>query len=199
MLHKQKKKKEISIEQPILKIGVFGPMGAGKTSIINRYCDESFDKYCAATKAPSMSETLTTVGNIEYEIKLFENPGGQDHFTKHLDVEYFQHFNCLLLVFDVKDKKSFESMKELYKNTIKQHLPVEQSKHGLVKIVLGNKNEKSNKEREVNVNDANEFTKSIGFVYTEVNCVEENKVKECLDDIILKTVTSSKKGKCIIF
>ena len=201
MLNKQKKKKEISTEPPILKIGVFGPMGAGKTSIINRYCDESFDKYCAATKAPSMSETVRTINDIEYEIKIFENPGGQDHFTKHLEVEYFQHFNCLLLVFDVKDKKSFEAMKELYESSIKKHLPDDKSKHTLVKIVVGNKNEESSKkEREVSVNDdVNKFTETSGFVYMEVNCVEENKVKECLDNIILKTVNSSKKGKCSIF
>ena len=97
-----------------LKIGVFGPSNAGKTSIINRYCEGTYDKYCPSTHGPSMSETVRVIHNHEYEIKMFENPGKEDHFTKHLGDDYFKLFNCLMFVYDVNDQRSFDLMTEWY-------------------------------------------------------------------------------------
>ena len=179
-----------------IKIGVFGPSSAGKTSIINRYCEGTYDKYCSTTQSPYMSETVRKLNHYEYEIQMFENPGKEDHFTKHLDDEYFKLFHCIIFVFDVNDLKSFDLMTEWYQK-INHKIENMENKDDIYKLVIGNKIDLS--QRQVPKEKAHCFVDSIAYKYIEVSAAIEGSVEKELDDIILSIRKTNKKGKCCMF
>lgn len=183
-----------------IKIGVFGPSNAGKTSIINRYCDNTYNKYCSSTQSPSMSETVRTIHNYEYEVQIFENPGKEDHLTKHLGDDYFKLFDCIIFVYDVTDNKSFDLMTEWFQKINHKIEQLEhEHKHGIYKLVIGNKIEEHLK-RKVPKDKAIAFVDSIHYDYIEVSAAQEGSVEKQLDNIILNMrKTNNKKGKCCIF
>jgi Ras-related protein Rab-8A len=92
----------------LIKIGVIGNSAVGKSCVILRYIDDKF--------APSF---LTTIG-IDFKIKMLTSgskriklqvwdTAGQDRF-RSITHQYLRGLNVIILIYDVNDIRSFESV-----------------------------------------------------------------------------------------
>jgi Ras-related protein Rab-8A len=114
-----------------IKLLMIGDSGVGKTCLLLRYANDSFSP-----------KFITTIG-IDFKIKNIDVDGtkiklqiwdtaGQERF-RTITTGYFRGAQGILLVYDVTDRRSFESIRN-WMNQIQQHADVHVNK-----ILVGNK------------------------------------------------------------
>jgi len=116
-----------------IKLLMIGDSGVGKTCLLLRYANDSF--------SPTF---ITTIG-IDFKIKNIEiddkriklqiwDTAGQERF-RTITTSYFRGAQGIVLVYDVTDRRSFESIRN-WISQIQQHADVHVNK-----ILVGNKSD----------------------------------------------------------
>ena len=101
------------------KVVLIGESGVGKTSIINRYIQNTFSPVLTAT--PGASFTTKTILLKEYNQSIkFEiwDTAGQEKYRALAKV-FYKNASVCILVYDICRKKSFEELKNYWINEIK--------------------------------------------------------------------------------
>lgn len=159
----------------LYKILLIGDSGSGKTSILNRFIDKSFnEKY------------IPTVG-IDFRTKIIEQDGkkiklqiwdiaGQTRF-KSVTSSFYRGAVGIVIVYDVTDKKSFENVAH-WLNEIDRY-----SNKDSVNILLGNKNDLI-ENKKVNYSDANIFSVNNNLAFFETSAKNGDNIDDCFEELI---------------
>ena len=150
-----------------LKILLIGDSHVGKTSLLLKYVDDFFPE-----------EHIATIG-IEYKDKIINKDGynirlqiwdtaGQERFNS-ITKNIYRNTNGVLFVYDVTNRKSYNSMKNWIKDTEK----IDKDIKG---IILANKIDLE--EREVNTDELEELGNKMNMKFLETSAKDNNNVKE---------------------
>ncbi|KAF7875053.1 hypothetical protein EAF04_002225 [Stromatinia cepivora] len=94
---------------PTLKILLIGPSGAGKSALLIRYCDDQFDSESStATIGVDFKLKTLSIHGKPYRLNLLDT-AGQERF-RTLSNSYYRGAHAVLLVYDVTNRESFNSM-----------------------------------------------------------------------------------------
>ena len=114
--------------------------------------------------------------------------GGQETFDAQNKI-YYKKADCILLVYDITNIKSFNACKNYY---IKQILNI--CKEDIKVILLGNKTDLEQK-REVTQEMGSNLAKQYNFYFKETSCEENYNVSDSFETLIEMTNTDMlKKG-----
>jgi len=168
----------------IYKIVVIGDSGVGKTSILNRFVENTFDEniYGGSIGVDYKSKVLTDIEGKKIKLNIWDTAGQET--ASLLTRSYFSHSQGALLVFDLSDKKSFNSIHswleevDRYSNT-----PV-------IKILVGNKNDLN----ENAVPNAKSFADKNGFEYIEASAKTGNNLDLVFSSLATQ-ISRKKEGK----
>lgn len=164
-----------------IKIVSMGDAGVGKSCLIKRYCEEKF-----------VTRYISTIG-VDYGVKRIDLDGrlvkvnfwdlsGQAEF---FDVrnEFYQQTQGSVLVFDVTNRASFESLEKWL---------VEANDHGAgqsITIVCGNKMDMRDvKRRAVSEREARQWATDRGLPYYETSALTGENVREMFAFLFKKVV-----------
>ena len=130
-----------------LKILIIGDTSVGKSSILLTYTDNYFPEAHLATIGVEykVKELLTDKYKIILQIW---DTAGQERF-RSITKSFFHNTNGILFVYDITDRKSFQSVKDWIKDS-------EMHDGGFEKILCGNKID-LNDERKVTFNELEEY------------------------------------------
>eukprot|EP00796_Vickermania_ingenoplastis_P006092 gene6092-4383_t len=92
---------------PVLKLVVLGDSGAGKTSIIRRYTEDTFDSSYKPTIGADFRQKKIVVGDTAAAVQLWDT-AGQERFVA-LGASYFRGADACVLVFDTTLRASFDN------------------------------------------------------------------------------------------
>jgi len=148
-----------------IKLLMIGDSGVGKTCLLLRYANDSF--------SPTF---ITTIG-IDFKIKNIDIDGtkiklqiwdtaGQERF-RTITTSYFRGAQGILLVYDVTDRRSFESIRN-WISQIQQHADVHVNK-----ILVGNKCDMLD-EKVVSTEEGEKLAKEFGIQFFE--CSAKNNI-----------------------
>lgn len=153
-----------------IKLLMIGDSGVGKTCLLLRYANDSF--------SPTF---ITTIG-IDFKIKNVDIEGtriklqiwdtaGQERF-RTITTSYFRGAQGILLVYDVTDRRSFESIRN-WISQIQQHADVHVNK-----ILVGNKCDMKD-DKVVSTEEAQKLADEFKIPFAEVSaknniCVDES-------------------------
>jgi len=148
-----------------IKLLMIGDSGVGKTCLLLRYANDSF--------SPTF---ITTIG-IDFKIKNIDIDGtkiklqiwdtaGQERF-RTITTSYFRGAQGILLVYDVTDRRSFESIRN-WISQIQQHADVHVNK-----ILVGNKCDMLD-EKVVSTEEGEKLAKEFGMHFWE--CSAKNNI-----------------------
>ncbi len=113
---------------------------------------------------------------------------GQEKFNA-ITESYYKQADCCLLVYDITNKDSFDSVKNYYVPKIKEYC------NQILKVVLlGNKADLED-QREVSQEQAEKFADSIGCKFYEGSAKSGENIKESLDEIAKITYLYMKDKK----
>ena len=91
-----------------LKLIVVGNQGTGKTCILNRFVNETFEENYQATIGLDFQSKNITIHDQDVRLILYDT-AGQEKFRSLIPM-YIREAQIILLIYDISDRESFDSM-----------------------------------------------------------------------------------------
>ena len=179
----------MSLEQQydcLFKILLVGNSSVGKSSLFLRFVDDVWNDVFVPTIGVDFKIKTLKINEKNVKLQIWDT-AGQERFRTIIS-SYYKGAQGILLVFDVTEKESFESLNnwliEIEKNANKN----------VIKILIGNKNDLEDK-RVISFSQAKDFADSNGLKYVETSAKTNNNVTEAFSEIGKELMDASSKDK----
>ena len=165
---------------PLYKLVLLGNSGVGKTSLVARLTNPD---------RPLNHDISATMG-IEFDTQMLDTPqgkvkaqiwdtAGQERFARVLLPTYFRKAKGVILVYDITNAKSFESLGERWMTQLNDHA----SSDDLAKLLVGNKSDLE-ANREVSKEKAMQFCQEYGMEMIETSAKTGDNVLEAFQKLV---------------
>ena len=187
-----------------IKLIVLGNTSVGKSSFILKYIEDKFVlNYIATLGMDFKQKKLKLKNGQEIRLRIYDT-AGQERF-KSVAVSFIKKAEGVILIYDIGNKATFESLEEWIKN-IK-----ESGKENLPIILVGNKCDLPPEKRQVELIEGKDKAEEFNLPFFETSCKEGINIKEVFEKIVeditgknnlssggeFKILNKSKsKGKC---
>ncbi|DAA79623.1 Ras-related protein [Trichophyton mentagrophytes] len=169
-----------SRKKVLLKVIILGDSGVGKTSLMNQYVNK---KYSASYKATIGADYLTKEVMVDGRLVTMQiwDTAGQERFQS-LGVAFYRGADCCVLVYDVNNSKSFETLDSWRDEfLIQANLRDPES---FPFVVLGNKIDVEESKRMISSKRASTYCQSKGNIpYFETSAKEAINVEQAFEVI----------------
>ncbi|RNA26480.1 dnaJ -like protein [Brachionus plicatilis] len=173
-----------------IKVISIGNSEVGKSCIIKRYCEKRFVAKYLQTIGIDYGVTKVNLNNLELKVNIFDMSGHA--LFDQIRNEFYKDTQGAILVFDVTDKKSFESL-ENWIGEIKQELKTNsESIENIAFVVCGNKIDRG--KRVVDEGDARIWALSKGFHYFETSASSGAGINEMFETLLTEIVSTFENG-----
>eukprot|EP01091_Cochliopodium_minus_P005992 TRINITY_DN1587_c0_g1_i4.p1 TRINITY_DN1587_c0_g1~~TRINITY_DN1587_c0_g1_i4.p1 ORF type:complete len:214 (+),score=52.51 TRINITY_DN1587_c0_g1_i4:20-661(+) len=173
----------------IYKIVILGDSGVGKTSILSKYSRDEFNMDTKSTVGVEIATRNILVDNVSITAQIWDT-AGQERYRAITKV-YYRGVRGALLVYDITQKSSFESIENWLKDLKEgNNTPQEE----LVIMIIGNKSD-LNSAREVTTSEAKKFAENKGLFFFETSASDSSNVQEAFQKIVSEIYLQSIQSK----
>jgi small GTP-binding protein len=169
-----------------LKIVIVGSSRVGKTSILNRYLNNTFQENFLSTIGLDKRQRHYSFKDNEVNIQYIDT-AGQEKF-RALTSTYLKKADGVILVFDIAEKETFYLINQLIEEIDKNNIIL-----NLGLVLLGNKLDLNDK-RAVNKEEGQKLASNLNCKYIEVSAKTGEKIDEAFDEISTETYQKYKKS-----
>ena len=159
-----------------VKVTLLGSTGVGKTCIIKRYTEDSFDENSQTTSGASYSQKPLMIDNKPIQLDLWDTAGQEKY--RSLGRHFYKDAYIVCLVYDITSLQSFEDLKTKWYNDLKTY----GEKYNVLAVV-GSKSDNYEKE-EVKEEEARKYAKSIGATYMLTSAKTGDNIDLLFDTLI---------------
>ncbi|XP_055337334.1 ras-related protein Rab-18-like isoform X2 [Paramacrobiotus metropolitanus] len=161
-----------------LKLLIIGESGVGKSSLLLRFTDDTFDPELAATIGVDFKvKSLNANGNV---VKLaIWDTAGQERF-RTLTPSYYRGAQGVILVYDVTSKSSFQKL-EMWLGEVDSYA----NKPGMVKMLVANKIDQRT-ERVITREDGLKFARKHSMLFIECSARTADGVVTAFEELVEK-------------
>ncbi|KAL4002653.1 Ras-related protein Rab-18 [Acanthocheilonema viteae] len=160
-----------------LKILIIGESGVGKSSLMLRFVDDTFDPEIAATIGVDFRVTSMMVDQNRVKLAIWDT-AGQERF-RTLTPSYYRGAQGVICVYDVSNRQTFERLGH-WMNEVDTY----STKTDAVKMLVGNKIDISS--REVTREEGLEFAKKYRMLFIEASAKTREGVQCAFEELIEK-------------
>ncbi|ELP90270.1 ehrab7g protein, putative [Entamoeba invadens IP1] len=167
----------------MFKIILIGESGVGKTSLINRYVENSFDPVYKSTIGCDFLSKNVQYEGVEYVLQIWDT-AGHEKFSSMIS-SFYRGSDGAFVVFDVTDTASFSNLDSWineFSGSINNDVPI---------IVCGNKTDLEN--RCVPTASAQQWCDLRNYTYVESSAKSSAGVTDMFATIV-KLIVDNKKG-----
>ena len=118
---------------------------------------------------------------------LIRDTAGQEKY-RALNESYYKEADCILLIYDISERHSFEECNNYFKYNIK-----EKCKENIIVILLGNKTDLEY-QRQISSEEAANFALENNYIYMETSCARNQNVTDAFETLIEITNIELKKN-----
>nr|CDQ04738.1 BMA-RAB-18, isoform a [Brugia malayi] len=162
-----------------LKILIIGESGVGKSSLMLRFVDDTFDPEIAATIGVDFRVTSMMVNQNRVKLAIWDT-AGQERF-RTLTPSYYRGAQGVICVYDVSNRQTFERLSH-WMNEVDTY----STKTDAVKMLIGNKIDISS--REVTREEGLEFAKKHRMLFIEASAKTREGVQCAFEELIEKVL-----------
>lgn len=162
---------------PSLKILIIGEGAVGKSCLLLRYTDDSFENIFMPTVGVDYKTKIIDIDNTRVKLQIWDT-AGQEKFRSLIPL-YFRCSQGAMLVFDLTNEDSF------YKIPSWISLYHECSDSTADFVLIGNKKD-LNSKRKVSYDKAIRFAEFNNYDYYETSALTGENIEEAFSDIALK-------------
>ena len=160
----------------LYKILLLGDSSVGKSCLLLRYCDDSFqDIHLATIGLDFRLKTINLENNKKIKAQIWDT-AGQDRF-RAITKNYYRGANGILLIFDITDRSSFEHIRNWIEQ-IKEEAPEQ-----IIIYLVGNKIDNEN-NRVVTNEEAKKLAEEFKLKYYETSAKNSINVDTTFLDLI---------------
>lgn len=162
----------------LFKLLMIGDAGVGKSSMLLRFTDDSFDDHIQSTIGVDFKVKHMDVMGKRVKLTIWDT-AGQERF-RTLTSSYYRGAQGVVMVYDVTRRDSFENLDQWLKE-IKLYSP--NNGEGVVKLLVGNK---IDLEREVSREEAEAWARSQGMLFLEASAKTKMGIRQCFLEVVQK-------------
>ena len=170
---------------------IIGDSTVGKTSILSRFANGTFNANYLATVGLDNFTKDETIDDKNVHIKIWDT-AGQERF-KALTKGFFRNAEGIMIVYDVTNQETFDSLKNWIQsikdnmgNDFMERVPI---------VIIGNKIDSD--EREVKTEDAESFCKQQNYPYFETSAKTGENIDSTVRFLVKKVIESNSDNKNI--
>jgi len=150
----------------VFKYITLGNSGVGKSSIVSRYINDTFNTDHEITLGVEFAIKNIIINDTKIKIQLWDT-AGQEYF-KSITKQYYRDSAAVILVYDIANRKSFDDAKLWLADILKVNTNPEI-------MLIGNKNDLEYK-REVLYTEGETFAKENNMLFTELSAKTNNEL-----------------------
>lgn len=162
----------------LFKILTIGDAGVGKSSILLRFTDDSFDDHIQSTIGVDFKVKHMDVMDKRVKLTVWDT-AGQERF-RTLTSSYYRGAQGVIMVYDVTRRDSFENL-DTWLKEIKLYSP--NNGEGVVKLLVGNK---IDLERRVPREEAEAWARRNGMLFLEASAKTRTGIRQCFMEVVQK-------------
>jgi len=162
-----------------LKILIIGESGVGKSSLMLRFVDDTFDPEQSATIGVDFRVTTINIDNQLVKLAIWDT-AGQERF-RTLTPSYYRGGQGIICVYDVSSRASFERLSHWI-----AELDTYCTKADAVKMLVGNKIDVEN--RAVSRDEGLQFAKKHRMLFIEASAKTREGVQYAFEELIEKII-----------
>ena len=168
-----------------VKIIIIGDQNVGKTNIIHRFTDGEFsNQYMITIGMDYISHNIKINKNI-FHLQLWDTAGSERF--RSITKGYFSNSACAIIVYDITNEKSFDSIKE-WVNECKLY-----TNKNIHLVLVGNKNDLK-EQRKIEKEQGEELAKEYDMKFFEASALTGDNIEEIFVDIC-KTINKNINDK----
>ena len=153
----------------LFRVCLLGDAGVGKTSLLTRFCDNSFKEKYNNTIGVDFRLVTLKYNDIISKIHIWDT-AGQERF-RSLALNYMNNSHGFIFMYDITDQESFTNVV----NWI--NLALEQNIHTVANFLVGNKSDKED-ERKVTKEEAQNLAKERNLFFLETSAKNDDNVQK---------------------
>ena len=131
-----------------IRIIIVGDEKVGKTNIINTASRNEFNENYLSSIGMDVSKLYIKINEKTFKLQLWDSSGKEKYHS--ITQEYYRNSACAIVVYDITDKKSFESLKR-WIDECKYY-----NKKNIILILVGNKKDLE-QSRKITEKEGREF------------------------------------------
>ena len=172
-------------DEPIeLKIITLGNSEVGKTSIINRFTSNYFDKDLINTIGIDSKTHQMKIGEKTINLKIWDS-AGQERF-RSIQKHYYNQVDGILFVYDITKEDSFKIIESWFDEVKTKAI------NTLCGVLIGNKSDLEN-EREVSTEDGEKLADQLELKFIECSAFTGDNVEQAFIDLVESILEKKKK------
>uniref|UniRef100_A0AAY4BDA0 small monomeric GTPase n=1 Tax=Denticeps clupeoides TaxID=299321 RepID=A0AAY4BDA0_9TELE len=161
-----------------LKILIIGESGVGKSSLLLRFTDDTFDPDQAATIGVDFKVKTIAIDGNRAKLAIWDT-AGQERF-RTLTPSYYRGAQGVILVYDVTKRDTFSKL-DNWLNELETYC----TRNDLVKMLVGNKIDKVG-VREVDRNEGLKFARKHSMLFIEASAKTRDGVQCAFEELVEK-------------
>eukprot|EP00629_Pelagomonadales_sp_RCC1024_P013061 CAMPEP_0119275770 /NCGR_PEP_ID=MMETSP1329-20130426/14382_1 /TAXON_ID=114041 /ORGANISM="Genus nov. species nov., Strain RCC1024" /LENGTH=198 /DNA_ID=CAMNT_0007276183 /DNA_START=213 /DNA_END=806 /DNA_ORIENTATION=- len=162
----------------LLKVLLIGDAGVGKSSMLLRFTDNTFDENLGSTIGVDFKVKMVEAGGKRIKLTLWDT-AGQERF-RTLTSSYYRGAQGIILVYDVTRRDTFDNLQH-WLEEVEVYTPGSGSE--VVKLLVGNK---IDREAVVPRADAEDWARRKGMLFSEASAKASVGVDQAFDEIVEK-------------
>ena len=174
---------------PELKVILLGEAAVGKTSIIRRFYNETFDITESSTISMSYVDKIVELDGKKYKLNIWDTIGQESYRT--VTQLFLNNSKLVIMVYSIDDKNSFTNLNFWYELYEKQL-----SKEAILGII-GNKSDLVN-NIQVSFQEGSDFAQNMGAIFTELSAKENPEMISFFIMDLLKSYLKKNNGEILI-
>ena len=167
------------------KLIVVGNISTGKSSILNRFVNETFEEDYQATIGLDFQSKNITIHDQDVRLILYDT-AGQEKFRSLIPM-YIREAQIILLIYDISNRESFESLPKWFSDIL------DVKNNEAVFVLVGNKIDLEN-ERQVSTEEGKNFALEKNMIFQEVSAKNGTNFEELFYKQIFEAVYNKFKS-----
>nr|AOC97464.1 Rab family protein [Volvariella volvacea] len=161
--------------QRTIKVILLGNPSVGKTSLLLRFLDKEWRSTAANTGVDTTVKGMTVRGQ-RVKLVIWDTAGSERFRT--LTSQYYRRAQGVILVYDVTDKESFDSLSHWY-SELEKHAATP-----LVKMLVGNKTDKEEYLHQISATEGHLYASRMNSLFMETSVESGINVHEMFTELV---------------